>query len=85
LDYAKEVQTELRKNGLEATLDQRPEKIGKKIRDTELRKVPYMLVVGEKEAADRAVAIRRQGQGDQGVKPLGDFVAQVLEEVADYK
>ncbi len=85
LDYAKEVQTELRKNGLEATLDQRPEKIGKKIRDTELRKVPYMLVVGEKEAADRAVAIRRQGQGDQGVKPLGDFVAQVLKEVAEYK
>lgn len=85
LDYAKEVQTELRKNGLEATLDQRPEKIGKKIRDTELRKVPYMLVVGEKEAADRTVAIRRQGQGDQGVKPLGEFVAQVLEEVAEYK
>ncbi len=85
LEYAKEVQSTLRQNELEVTLDQRPEKIGKKIRDTELRKVPYMLIVGEKEAADKTVAIRRQGHGDQGVKQLGEFVEQVLQEVAEYK
>lgn len=85
LHYAAAVQTELRQHGLEATLDERPEKIGKKIRDTELRKVPYMLIVGEKEAADRTVAIRRQGQGDQGVKPLNEFIKQVLKEIEDYK
>lgn len=85
LDYAKEVQAQLRQNGLEATLDQRPEKIGKKIRDTELRKVPYMLIVGEKEAAENTVAIRRQGHGDQGAKILSEFVAQVMAEVKDYK
>jgi len=85
LDYGKEVRDELRKHGLAVTLDERPEKIGKKIRDTEIRKVPYMLVIGEKEMTDRAVAVRRQGQGDQGVKTLTDFVAQVLQEVAEYK
>ena len=85
LDYGKEVRDELKKHGFTVTLDERPEKIGKKIRDTEIKKIPYMLVIGEKEMNDRAVAIRRQGQGDQGVKPLGDFIDQVLQEVAEYK
>jgi threonyl-tRNA synthetase len=85
LDYGKEVRDELKKHGLAVTLDERPEKIGKKIRDTEIRKVPYMLVIGEKEMTDRSVAVRRQGQGDQGVKALGDFIAQVVQEVEEYK
>lgn len=85
LDFGKKVLHELKKSGLEATLDERPEKIGRKIRDTEIRKVPYMLVVGEKEMAENAVSIRRQGQGDQGMKPLSDFVAQVLQEIKEYK
>ena len=84
MDYAKEVQSTLRAKGIEAIMDERPEKIGKKIRDTELKRIPYMLVVGEKEAADRAVAVRRQGQGDQGTMPLADFVAKIEHEVAEY-
>lgn len=84
LDYAKEVRDMLRKNGLEVTLDDRAEKIGKKIRDTELKRTPYMLVVGEKEQADRAVSVRRQGQGDLGAMKLEDFTAKILEEVKNY-
>ncbi len=85
MDYAKEVQQSLRKAGFEVTLDDRAEKIGKKIRDTEIKRTPYMLVVGEKEAADRAVAVRRQGQGDLGTMALTDFTERVKQEVADYK
>ncbi|MBS1614180.1 MAG: threonine--tRNA ligase, partial [Bacteroidetes bacterium] len=85
LDYAHEVKAMLKKHKIAVTVDERPEKIGKKIRDTELRKVPYMLVVGEKEAADKAVAIRRQGQGDQGTKPVAEFEAQILQEISEYK
>ncbi len=85
LDYAKQVRAELKKHNIEVSIDERAEKIGKKIRDTELRRVPYMLVVGEKEAADNAVAVRKQGHGDQGTKSLADFVAQINEEIAEYK
>jgi threonyl-tRNA synthetase len=85
LEYGKQVQSELKKHKLAVTLDERPEKIGKKIRDTELRRVPYMLVVGEKEMTEGKVAIRRQGHGDQGAKSLGDFTSQILAEVAEYK
>lgn len=83
-EYGKHVLATLRKHNIDATLDERQEKIGKKIRDTELRKVPYMLVIGEKEMTEGHVAIRRQGQGDQGAKPLADFVAQLNEEIAQY-
>ena len=85
LDYAYAVRTELKKHNLEVSIDERAEKIGKKIRDTELRKVPYMLVVGEKEAAEGNVAVRKQGHGDQGVKKLSEFVEQIVGEVAEYK
>lgn len=85
LDYAKQVRAELKKHNIEVSIDERAEKIGKKIRDTELRRVPYMLVVGEKEAADNAVAVRKQGHGDQGVKSLTDFVSQINQEIAEYK
>lgn len=85
MDYAYRVKAELKKNGIEVSVDERAEKIGKKIRDTELRRVPYMLVVGEKEAADNAVAVRKQGHGDQGTKSLTDFIAQINEEIAEYK
>lgn len=85
LDYAHQLKATLKKHKIAVTVDERTEKIGKKIRDTELRKVPYMLVVGEKEAAENAVAVRRQGQGDQGTKSIADFEAQILQEIADYK
>ena len=84
IDYAREVQQTLRKAGLEVALDDRAEKIGKKIRDTEIKRTPYMLVVGEKEAEAKAVAVRRQGQGDLGTMPLTDFTAKILDEVANY-
>jgi threonyl-tRNA synthetase len=85
LDYAYHVKAELKKHGLEVSVDERAEKIGKKIRDTELKRIPYMLVVGEKEAADGAVAVRKQGHGDQGTLPLADFIAQINQEIAEYK
>lgn len=84
-DFGKKVLAQLKEASIEATIDERPEKIGRKIRDTELRKVPYMLVIGEKEMNENAVAVRRQGQGDQGVKPVNDFVQQLLSEIAEYK
>jgi threonyl-tRNA synthetase len=83
LDYAKEIQAKLKKADIRAEVDDRQEKIGKKIRETELLKVPYMLVVGEKEMTERQVAIRRQGKGDLGTKPLDEFVQQIIEEIKE--
>jgi threonyl-tRNA synthetase len=85
LDYGKEVYSTLKQHDIAVTLDERPEKIGKKIRDTEIRKVPYMLVIGEKEMNEKTVSIRRQGQGDQGAKSLTDFSRQIVEEIKEYK
>jgi len=81
LPYAKEVEQKLKRAGIRAEVDDRNEKIGKKIRDTELLKVPYMLVVGEKEMNDQSVAIRRHGKGDQGSKNVDDFITGVLDEI----
>ena len=64
-------------------LDDRSEKIGRKIRDAELKKIPYMLIVGEKESAEGTVAMRQQGGGDQAVMSKEDFAKRVLTEVAD--
>ncbi len=74
LDYAKTVSQKLKKADIRAEVDDRNEKIGKKIRDTELMKVPYMLVVGEKEMNENKVAVRRQGKGDLGVKSVDEFI-----------
>ncbi|MDO4335608.1 MAG: threonine--tRNA ligase [Bacteroidales bacterium] len=81
-DYAVEVAKRLDAEGVRAIVDDRNEKIGKKIRDNELKKIPYLLVVGEKEAADGAVAVRKQGEGDKGVMSISDFAALVNSEVA---
>lgn len=80
-EYAKKVEAELKKNGVLATVDTRSEKIGYKIRESRLAKVPYMLVVGEKEEADGTVSVRSRFAGDEGVKPLKDFVNQICEEI----
>jgi threonyl-tRNA synthetase len=85
LDYGRDVKNQLKAHHLAVTLDERPEKIGKKIRDTEIRKVPYMLIVGEKEMNEKTVSIRRQGHGDQGSKPVSGFVEQILAEIKEYK
>jgi threonyl-tRNA synthetase len=80
LDYAKKVEAALLEAGIRAEVDDRSEKIGKKIRDTELSKVPYMVVLGEKEEAAGAVSVRRQGKGDLGSQPLEAFVRSIEEE-----
>jgi threonyl-tRNA synthetase len=85
MDYANEIKALLMENNIGVSIDERAEKIGKKIRDTEIKKTPYMLVIGEKEAETKTVAVRRQGKGDQGVLSLEDFVAQILKEIAEMK
>ena len=82
LAYAREVQHALAAAGLRATVDERQEKVNLKIRDAQLQKVPYMLVVGDREAADGAVAVRSRAQGDLGARPVAAFVHEALAEVA---
>lgn len=82
-DYAKKVYRYLDNNGVRATVDSRNEKIGRKIRDNEMKRIPYMLVVGEKEQADGTVAVRKQGGGEQSVMSMEDFAAKINAEVAE--
>ena len=85
LDYALVVKDQLSKAGIRCEIDDRNEKIGKKIRDTELMKVPYMLVVGEKEMQEKMVSVRRQGKGDAGTQTLGYFIQLAVEEIQSRK
>ena len=71
--------------GLRAELDDRTESVGRKIREAELRKVPYMLVVGDREAEQRAVALRRHREGDLGTMPLAEAVSRLAAEAAERK
>lgn len=82
LDYAEIVKKQLRAAGVRVSIDDRNEKIGKKIRDTELLRVPYMLVIGEKEVQEGKIAVRRQGKGDAGAVPVGEFVDAISREIA---
>lgn len=81
--YAKEVLQKLKKADIRVEIDERNEKIGKKIRDTELMKVPYMLVIGEKEMNENKVAVRRQGKGDMGTQTVGAFLDAITSEVKE--
>ncbi|MCA6446714.1 MAG: threonine--tRNA ligase, partial [Chitinophagaceae bacterium] len=81
MDYAYEVKNALRAKGVRVEVDDRQEKIGKKIRDTELLKVPYMLIIGEKEMNEKQVSVRRQGKGDTGSVALADFVRDIHAEI----
>ncbi|MCG7858393.1 threonine--tRNA ligase [Flavihumibacter sediminis] len=83
MDYAEGVKKQLRKAGVRVSIDDRNEKIGKKIRDTELLRVPYMLVVGEKEMYEGKIAVRRQGKGDAGVMPVEEFIQVISREISD--
>jgi len=85
MPYAQEVLAELRKAGVRAEIDDRNEKIGKKIRDTELMKVPYMLVIGEKEMTEGQLSIRRQGKGDLGMMDKTAFISQIHQEILERK
>ena len=80
-DYAQKVNAYLNANDVRSTVDERNEKIGRKIRDNEMKRIPYMLVVGEKEQAEGTVSIRKQGQGDQGSMKFEDFAKKINEEV----
>ena len=81
-DYAHRVVRELDEQGVRAFVDDRNEKVGKKIRDNELKKVPYLLIVGEKEAENDEVSVRKQGEGDKGVMKITNFAAELNAEVA---
>lgn len=83
LDYAKSVAQKLKKADIRAEVDDRQEKIGKKIRDTELMKVPYMLIVGEKEMNEESVSVRRQGKGDLGSKTVAEFLKEAVAEIEE--
>ena len=80
-DYANSILKELKKNGVDATVDTRTEKIGFKIRDARLARLPYMLVVGEKEEAEGSVSVRSRFAGDEGSKKLSDFVDMICKEI----
>lgn len=80
-DYANKVAEELKANGVDATVDGRSEKIGYKIREARLDRLPYMLVVGQQEEADGTVSVRSRFAGDEGVKPLDAFIDQICKEI----
>ena len=81
--YAEEVRAYLDSMDIRAIVDDRNEKIGRKIRDNELKHIPYLLVVGEKEAENGEVSVRKQGQGDQGTMKIADFAKNIAEEVSE--
>ena len=81
IDFAEEVKKQLRKVGVRVEIDERQEKIGKKIREAELGRVPYMLVIGEKEVAENKLSIRRQGKGDAGSQSVQEFIENIKEEI----
>lgn len=82
-DYANEVCRQLNESDVRATVDDRSEKIGRKIRDNEMKHIPYLLIVGENEVNEGTVSIRKQGDGDQGSMKIADFAKKINDEVAE--
>lgn len=82
-DYANEVCRQLSDSDVRATVDDRSEKIGRKIRDNEMKHIPYLLIVGENEVNEGTVSIRKQGEGDQGSMKIADFAKKINDEVAE--
>ncbi len=83
VDYCKDIQARLASADIRGILDERNETIGRKIRDTELKRIPYMLVVGEKEVEEGKVSVRKQGAGDQGAMNVDDFIAYFKKELEE--
>ena len=86
-DYAEEVRKTLAEKGIRAIVDNRNEKIGKKIRDNELKRIPYMLIVGEKEVKNSEISVRKQGEGDKGSVKISTFAenfSREIEEMTNY-
>ena len=84
-DYAYEVAKQLTEADVRVTVDDRNEKIGRKIRDNELRRIPYMLVVGEKEAENGEISVRKQGEGDKGTMKIATFADEIARLVSELK
>lgn len=82
-DYAYEVARQLTEADVRVTVDDRNEKIGRKIRDNEMRRIPYMLIVGEKEAENGEVSVRKQGEGDKGTMKITTFAEEIAQQVKD--
>ncbi len=80
--YAAEVRDKLAAAGLRVELDERQEKIGYKIREAQLQKVPYMLVIGDREMTEGTISVRTRTGGDQGASPVDEFIASAREEIA---
>ena len=80
-DYASKVFNELKKNDIRAEIDERNEKVGYKIRDWELKKVPYMIIVGEKEAESGNISVRKHKEGDKGTFKLSEFIDNIVDEI----
>ena len=80
-DYAEKVSNYLKNYDIRTLIDERSEKIGKKIRDSELKRIPYLLIIGEKEQESNTVSVRRQGEGDKGVMSMEDFADFLQSEV----
>ena len=82
-DYAEQVHKRLQEQDIRGAVDHRDEKIGRKIRDAEVRKVPYMLIVGEKEQQENLISLRQHGQGDQGSMSIEEFAAMFQKQISD--
>jgi threonyl-tRNA synthetase len=85
MEFAESVKQQLKAVGVRVEIDDRSEKIGKKIRDTELQRVPYMLVVGEKETLENKLSVRRQGKGDIGMQDTQVFIDAIIQEIHERK
>ena len=81
ISYAENILSQLKNNDIRVEIDDRSEKIGKKIRDAELAKIPIMLIIGEKEVNEEKVSVRRQGKGDEGTKTLNEVIENINDEV----
>ena len=83
--YAAQIKERLQNLGLRGIIDQRNESLNKRIREGTIKKIPYLLVVGDKEAKDNTVAVRRYGKGDQGTSGFDEFIDQLCDEVKSKK
>ena len=81
-DFAKQIQTELKAYDIRGVIDNRSESIGRKIRDTEVKKIPFMFIVGDKEAEANTLSVRKQGEGDIGTMTIAEFAAYFKEQAA---
>jgi threonyl-tRNA synthetase len=82
-EYAKTVLQQFEAQGVRGSIDLRNEKLGRKIRDNELKRIPYMVIVGEKEEAEGLVSMRQQGGGEQRTMPIQEFIDKIKAEVAE--